>query len=56
MLYDSLSLFFFCGKCKSLWKREFPLNQIELYTMGNKKEKPGIAEKVENVKVEKVKM
>ena len=32
--------------------REFPLNQVELCTKGNKKEKPGIVEKVKTVKVE----
>ena len=36
--------------------RQFPLNQVELCTMRNKKQKPGLAEKVKNVKVAKVKM
>ena len=44
-------LFFFLENVKAS-AREFPLNQVELCTKGNKKEKPGIVEKVKTVKVE----
>ena len=46
-----ISIIFFMENVKAS-AREFPLNQVELCTKGNKKEKPGIIEKVKTVKVE----